>query len=118
MSFHIAVVPLVYLILHRDARPEKHLGSFPGWGNGADLSSSTQSWHSVPALIKSYRAGKKNEFLSGKTSWQTHTTLRAFSLPLHLKVNLYAPLETNSVESGAEGTCSLLPPPFSINVSH
>lgn len=103
-----------------DARPEKCSGSFPGCGNAADLSGSTQTvlaFHSRPHKI--LQDGKKknkkttNRLSNGKDKLANPHSVKSLLLPIHLKLNLYASLETSAVESGAVGTDRLLPAPSS-----
>lgn len=73
-----------------------------------------QFWHPIPVLIKSYRTDKTC-ISSRKDKLPNHVTLRAFLFPLPLKVNFYSTPVTNSVESGAKGSCGLFHPLFSIS---
>jgi len=76
-----------------------------------------QFWPPIPVLIKSYRTDRTC-ISSRKDRLPNHATLRAFLFPLPLKVIFYAAPETNSVESGAEGTYGLFHPLFSISPDH
>ena len=83
------------------------------------LEAHRRSWPSIPGLIKSYRMGKKknkkttNRLSNGKDKLANPHSVKSLLLPIHLKLNLYASLETSAVESGAVGTDRLLPAPSS-----
>lgn len=65
-----------------------------------------QFWPPIPALTISHRTDK-SRVSSRKDKLQNHCNFKSLLFPLPLKVNFYVTPETNSMESGAEGTYGL-----------